>query len=37
MDVFGIGHGSFQIEVFDVDGAEAGTFPGEDTVEKELD
>jgi hypothetical protein len=36
-DVFKIGHGSVQIEVFDVNGAEAGTFPGEDAVEKELD
>jgi hypothetical protein len=36
-DLFGIGHGSVQIEIFDVDGAEAGTFPGENAVEEELD
>jgi hypothetical protein len=37
VDIFGIGHRSVQIEVFDVNGAEAGTFPGEDAVEEELD
>ncbi len=35
--IFGIGHGHVQIEVFEVDGAEASTFSGEDTVEEELD
>jgi hypothetical protein len=35
--IFGIGHGRVQIEVFEVNGAEASTFSGEDTVEEELD
>ncbi len=34
--IFGIGHGHVQIEVFEVNGAEASTFSGEDTVEEEL-
>jgi hypothetical protein len=35
--IFGIRHGRVQIEVFEVGGAEASTFSGEDTVEEELD
>ncbi len=35
--IFGTWHGHVQIEVFEVDGAEASTFSGEDTVEEELD
>jgi hypothetical protein len=35
--IFRIGHGRVQIEVFEVNGAEASTFSGEYTVEEELD
>jgi hypothetical protein len=35
--IFGVGHKRVQIEVFEVNGAEASTFSGEDTVEEELD
>jgi len=36
-DIFRLKHGRVEIEVLEVDGAEAGISPGEDTVEKELD
>jgi hypothetical protein len=36
-NVFGLGHGSIQVEVLKVNGAKAGTFPREDTVDEELE
>jgi hypothetical protein len=36
-DIFRIEHGRVEIEVLEVDGAEASIFPGEDTIEEELD
>jgi hypothetical protein len=36
-DIFRIWHGSVQVEVLDVNGAEAGAFSGEDAVEEKLD
>jgi len=35
--IFRLEHGRVEIEVLEVDGAEAGISPGEDTVEEELD
>ncbi len=36
-NVFGLGHGGFKVEVLEVDGAKAGTFLREYTVEEELE
>jgi hypothetical protein len=36
-NVFGLGNRSIQVEVLKVDGAKAGTFSREDTVEEELE
>ena len=35
--IFRLEHGRVEIEILEVNGAEAGISPGEDTVEKELD
>ena len=36
-DVFRVRHGSVEVEIFKVNGAEARTLPGDDAVEKEFD
>ena len=36
-DIFGLGHGSVEIEILQVNGAEPCTLPGEDTLEEEFD
>ena len=36
-NIFRLEHRRVQVEVFEVDGAEPSVFPGEDTVEEELD
>ncbi len=37
MNIFRIGHRVIQVEIPKVNGAQAGTFPREDTVEEELE
>ena len=37
VNVFGLGHRSIQVEVLKINGAKAGTFLREDTVEEELE
>jgi hypothetical protein len=37
VNISGIGHRSIQVEILKVNGAKAGTFPREDTVEGELE
>ncbi len=36
-DVFQVGHGSVEVEIFKVNGAESRTLPGDDAVKKEFD
>ncbi len=36
-DLFRVGHGRVEVEIFKVNGAESCTLPGDDAVEKEFD